>query len=188
MAIDLKRIARFALFGAVGFGTGGLILSLASKAATGVNWKTADTWESLALLLFPLFVIIAGAIAGVILGFTFRRRVGCLLPFLMATGFILGPLAITWILNFSVDNYNNILLATTLFGSILGILLGIYVGGWRRFLLLAVAGALGGVVAGVITYPVHNYAWYIITLQGVIGGAFLGGALGFLLSAEDEKK
>lgn len=180
--IDYKRITKFALFGAVGFGIGGLILGLAFEAAGRVNWKTADMWESIPILLFPLFMIIAGAIGGIALGLALRRRISCFLTFLMAMGFFPGMLAITWILyrlGFSIDDYNHIPF-TTLFGLMLGILLGFYLGSWRKFLLLAVAGALGGVLAGAITYPVYSDAWYIITFQGVIGGAFLGGALGIL--------
>lgn len=182
MPINIKRVSNFALFGAAGFGIGGLILGLALEAAGRVNWKTADLWESIPLLLFPLFLIIAGAIGGIALGFALRRRMSCLLTFLMALGFFPGIVAITWILGFSIDD--NYIPFTILLGLMLGILLGFYLGGWRRFLFLAVAGVLGGVVAGAITYPAHSYAWYFITFQGVIGGAFLGGALGLLEKAE----
>ena len=184
--VDYKRIGRFAIFGAAGFGIGGLILAIASEAAAGVNWKTADMGEVMPLLLFPLFVVIAGAIGGIALGLALWRRISLRLAFLMAIGFFLGIPAI-WVSGIRPSGINDIPF-TTLFGLVLGILLGLTLGSWRKFLLLSIAGALGGAVAGVITYPVHSYVWYIIPFQGVIGGAFLGGALGFLISAEDEQK
>ena len=72
----------------------------------------------------------------------------------------------------------------TLFGLMLGALLGFTAGDWRKLLLLVVTGTMGGVASGAVAYSIYSYTWYIITLQGTIGGAFLGGALGLIKEAE----
>lgn len=182
-SLDFTRVANFALFGAAGFGVGGLILGLASEAAGRVNWKTADFLESLPLLLFPLFMLIAGAIGGIALGLALQRRISCTLAVLMALGFFPG-ITIIIIASTRFSEQFNYIPNTVYIGLVLGILLGLSTKNWRKILLLSIAGALGGVAGGAVAALSNSHAWYIIAIQGAIGGAFLGGALGILETDE----
>ncbi|UCE98379.1 MAG: hypothetical protein JSV74_03405 [Dehalococcoidia bacterium] len=179
MSIDPRRVGRFALIGAGGFGISGLIIGLAIEAAGRVDWKNStDIWESMPIFLLPLFMLLAGAVAGTVLGFALERRMGCIFAVLMGIAYFPGILVIGWILRWS-DFVNNIPFAT-LFGLMLGMLLGFTTGKWQKLLLLALAGSIGGVVSGAVTNPIASYDWYIVTVQGAIGGAFLGGAIGLI--------
>jgi hypothetical protein len=183
MSIHLKRIGRFALIGAGGFGISGLIIGLAIEAAGRVDWKNStDIWESMPIFLLPLFMLLAGVIGGAVLGFAMERRMGCIFAVLMGIAFFPGILVVGWILRWS-DFVNNIPF-TTLFGLMLGMLLGFTTVSWQKLLLLALAGTVGGVISGAVTYSVANYDWYIVTLQGLIGGVFIGGAIGLIQNKE----
>jgi len=183
MSIHLKRVTRLALVGAGGFGTSGLVIGLAIEAAGRVDWKNStDIWESMPIFLLPLFMLLAGAIGGAVLGFAIERRMGCIFAVLMGIAYFPGILLVGWILRWS--DFVNYIPFTTLFGLMLGVLLGFTTGSWKKLLLLSVAGTIGGVVSGAVTYSIVSYEWYIVTLQGAIGGAFLGGALGLIKKEE----
>ena len=151
---EMKRIARFALYGAVGFGVGGLLA------------------EALPLL-GPVAYVARGALGGAALGLALRRR-AIALALAGGIGFGAGLLAL---LPLVFDNPFGGVWDDAFFGAIVGTILGIALGlalwDWQKIIGLALAGALGFGIGGMII----SLGW---TLMGVTGGAFLGAALGYL--------
>jgi MFS family permease len=205
-AQEIKRIAKFALFGAVGFGIGGPII-------WGIVWflprhlfhwsvfyleNRLSSWE------IPLLIVVAGfmgVFGGAALGLALNRgqrktaflaiagvvsfSAGAFLAILPA-GFLMG-LREYWL--FGYPNIEEVWLFVV-FGSVLGLVggmgLGLAMMGRRKFVGLAIAGALGfGIGHTILGMIVHYFESSILlspwtAIPGIIGGAFLGAALGFL--------
>ena len=75
-------------------------------------------------------------------------------------------------------------LAGFLFLAVMGMVgggaLGLALQNRREIIGLALAGALGFGIGGMILYATHLDRWLEFVLMGIIGGAFLGAALGYL--------
>ncbi len=159
-------IGRCALFGAVGFGVGGLI----GEALVGVAGSSS-------LLGVPIM----GAIGGATLGLALRRKVATL-ALVGAIGFLAGPLAGMFVWGFAggKDLAGVLFLAVT--GMIGGAALGLALRNRREIIGLALAGALGFGISGIFLYTTHLdlTPWLGFVLMGIIGGAFLGATLGYL--------
>ncbi len=143
---------RFVLFGAVGFGIGSLI---------------------------PIGSMIGGASLGLALNWKDIRKV-IILALLGGLGQSLAALVVGInVMVFSgplVWDYPWRMAALT--GTMVGASLGIGFGDWRRVIALAAAGAVGFGVGGAIAGG--SQFWFLVT--GLIGGASLGVALGYLES------
>ena len=192
-AQEIKRIAKFALFGAVGFGIGGVIIGAGFLAKL-----TAE--EGIGLIL--LGGIATGAIGGAALGLALNRgwRKTALLAIAGAVSFSAGAfLAIlpvgflVWLRDYWLFGYPNIeeVWLFVVFGSVLGLVggagLGLAMRGCGTSLGLAIAGALGfGIGHMILGMIVHYFEHFVLlfspwtAILGIIGGSFLGAALGFL--------
>ena len=170
--IENVGIGRCALFGAVGFGIGGIILGITFLAP----------WEA---WIFPFFGMLAmGAFGGAALGLALRtgRRKTIGLALFCGIGVLAG------FLSFVLAGENS-LIAVFLF-SMPGVLAGVALGlalrrGMRNTIGLAVAGGLGfgigfmiGIFFGLIISGSYPFLPFVV--MGVIGGASLGAVLGYL--------
>jgi hypothetical protein len=162
----------FVLFGAIGYGIGGIIGILLVVYLPGM----------VAYLLGPL---VGGAVGGVSLGLAskdFRRVV--ILGVLGALGLTVGVTAGLGLGSF----FNYGWLTVAIVGAVVGALLGVAFRDWRMVLALAVAGAVGFVVGNLLadfirfSIPILRQVGEAggIAFTGIIGGAFLGAALGYL--------
>jgi len=163
---------RFVILGAVGFGIGGTIAPLLVVYLPGI----------VAYLLGPL---VGGAIAGGSLGLAlqdFRRVV--VLGVLGALGLTAGVIA-----GLSLGSFFNYGWPTVaIVGAVVGASLGAAFRDWRTILAMAVAGAVGFVVGALLVdfiqsaIPIPRQVGETgnIAIIGIIGGASLGAALGYL--------
>ena len=166
-------VMRSVILGAVGFGIGGAIgrpLSLLLPA----------------LVALPLTLLVGGAVGGAALGVVLKdwKRI-VILAVLGALGLTVGVMAALILGSFF--SYPEVPVAAFV-GAVVGASLGLAFGDWRTILALAVAGAVGfgvGLPAGdflrfsipilrVLGEP-GSYA-----VAGLVGGASLGAALGYL--------
>ena len=183
-------VMRFVLFGAVGFGIGGTI--------AGACWPLAFYTMGASALLF----VLSGAVGGVSLGLALkaRRRTmslalfgilgfggGGIVALLVAFGIVVPIPALTGSVDYGVRGVMGLL-----GGAVVGGSLGLAFGGGRRIATLAVAGAVGfgaGAIVGVICVRAIFGVDFLVgdpgtimlyALTGVIGGASLGAALGYV--------
>ncbi len=155
-------VMRFVIFGAVGFGIGGI-------------------------LPLPLNVLIGGAVGGAALGLALKDRERVvILAVLGEVGLILGVMA-----GLGISHYffrSSEVPVMVMVGAVVGASLGAAFLDWRTIVALAVAGAVG---FGVGTLPADFLRFSIPILRqlgeggsfaitGFIGGASLGAALGYL--------
>ncbi|MFC1956148.1 hypothetical protein ACFLWZ_06485 [Chloroflexota bacterium] len=178
----MNRIARFALWGAVGFGIGGTI----GGAITG----GLNPFLDLAIL---------GIFGGASLGFVLKGWKGTIILALAGGfGFVVGTFLSVIIgmgLGLTLPKaLNEIYGLVTPFvmgaiiGAVGGMALGLALKDWRGAGLLALAGAVGcGVAAQINQSLLLNLLTTRIlstvvplTIWGLIGGACLGAALGYL--------
>jgi hypothetical protein len=194
-----KTMMRFILFGAVGFGIGLAIAGFFNSAfiaitapmfPPGRGAEPPPWWIS---LMPYLSWFIAGACGGASLGLALRNwkrvlalgvggllgfGVGSFLFFVIAFLFGLPPVGVA--------------AGMGLFG---GVLLGLTFGDWKRVVLMGLAGmvgfGVGGAIAAAVGMPPLTYDWeqptlllvlYVVVqaMVGLIGGASLGAALGYL--------
>ncbi len=157
---QLKRIARLALFGVIGFGI-----------PAGISFVVPS---------FLVTFIIEGAFGGLVLGLALKKdnRKVAALVLLGAVGFGSGSLigfSSSWIEGEPV-------LAALVFGSVTGVIGGEFLGlalwSWRKMMGLAIAGAIGFGLGAIIVDSARFSLWMI--LMAIIGGACLGATLGFL--------
>lgn len=166
-AQEIKRIARFALFGAIGFGVGGLIAVVPIGVAG----------ESYSLGLIPM-----GAIGGTALELALKRKVATL-ALLGAIGFLAGSLAGFFIEGLAREGSG---LAGFLFLAVMGMIGGAAIGlalrNRRAIIGLAIAGALGFGIGWIFLYTtsLDLDPWLGSVLLGIIGGTSLGATLGYL--------
>jgi hypothetical protein len=155
----------FVVLGAVGFGIGGAI----------------------GTFLFPFGILLGGAVGGASLGLALRdfRRV-VILAGLGALGLLVGVFAgLTLWAGFF--NYSEVPIAAIV-GAVVGALLGAAFREWRTIVALAVAGAVGfGAGYWLVQFigasiPILRQLGEggSIVITGIIGGASLGAALGYL--------
>lgn len=173
-----RQVARYALFGALGFGIGGFTGSFLTL--------TLNT-----LVPFPISFLVAGAIGGASLGLAIKDgRKTFTLAILGALGLPVGLLAATTIGSFF--NYISVLV-----GAIAGVVIGTAVGSafrsLRRIVVLAVAGGAGfgvGLAAGDLLRASLPMVGGVgsIAVAGMIGGALLGAALGYLESHSQSRE
>src|SRR5215211_4327268 len=179
-------VTRFVLFGAVGVGIGGTV--------AGAWWPLAFVTRGAAALLF----ILSGAVGGASLGLALGDRGRTIKLVLLGTlGFTLGgivALVIAFGFMSGSEEYGARGMMGIFGGAMVGASLAFAFGGWKRIVVLTLAGAVGsgaGVVIG--TFALQGMfgegflmgtsgtiALYAIT--GIIGGAALGAALGYLES------
>ncbi len=171
-------IARFVLFGAAGFGIGGAI-------GMGIGF-----------FFVPMTPIALGGIGGASLGLALRdRRKLVALALLGAVGVFLGLLVAVIVYSYVGTYIVNYYLVVTgpAFGVVLGASLGVAFLDLRRIVALALAGAVGfgiGVPAGdSLGTLVDSFGDVpFIFIAGVIGGASLGAALGYLERREPARR
>jgi hypothetical protein len=187
-----RSITRFCLFGAVGFGIGvpmimlGMFLGLTTALETLEAWSTAGPFISLGLGF-----AVAGAVGGLALGLALMRGKTLSLAGFGALGFLLGGLLTIPFASLSseVKSYLGVLLVP---GAVGGAALGVALGGKMKItiVILALAGALGFGIGDVVMIAVNGLleprvglivaSIIKFALGGIIGGAVLGAALGFL--------
>ena len=177
-------LLRFVLFGATGFGIGGAI--------AGASWPLLPfTFGASGLLVIP-----AGAVGGASLGLAMRdRRKIIALALLGALGFTVGSFValIVAFVGLVPSSESGAIegmgagAAGVLGGAVGGASLGLAFWDWRRISILTLAGAVGlgvGLIAQFFlreTLEVGMTAGdLLLSAAGVIGGASLGAALGYL--------
>ena len=166
---NINIIGKFAIFGAIGFGIGLTIIAVIGNAP----------------LLVGLFL--PGAVGGASLGWALGGwKKAWPLALAGAIGFG-GGRALTIILAFAFDWYG--IGFQAIMGAIMGAIGGLSLGialknlAWTRFLTLA--GAIGFSI-GYVTYiqiierQIPGVPTHLFIIWGIIGGAFLGAALGYL--------
>jgi hypothetical protein len=170
-------VMRFVLFGALGFGIGGAIGGPLIMFLPGLVPG---------LVGLPLTLFVGGSVGGAALGLALRdwRRV-VILALLGALGLTVGVMA--GLILGSFFNYPEVPI-TVMVGAVVGASLGVAFLDWRTIVALAVAGAAG---FGVGSLPADFVRFSIPILRqlgeagsyaitGIIGGASLGAALGYL--------
>jgi hypothetical protein len=166
--MSATSVVRFTIFGAVGFGGGaalaGALLGLVGLPLTGsvggaaLGFALKDWRRTVNLALLGALGMTVGAIAGLVVGSFFSYA-------------SMGPIAAT-------------------VGAVVGASLGAALSDWRTILALAVAGAVGFYVGSL---PADFVRFYVPVLRqlgesgsyvvvGLVGGASLGAALGYLES------
>ena len=183
----MNRIARFALWGAVGFCVGGAI--------GGTITSDLNTFVSMAIL---------GIFGGASLGFVSKGWKGAIfLALAGGAGFVFGTflsviigMGLGLTLPEPIDEIYGLVVPFVMgaiIGAIGGIALGIGSKDWRGVGLLALAGAVGcGIAAqinqnlllGLLTTRILSTV-IPLSIWGLIGGASLGSTLGYLT---DRKK
>jgi hypothetical protein len=178
----MKRIVRFALFGAIGFGIGGALGGIISPS------------RDVPYVGFPIL----GFIGGASLGLALRdwKRFG-LLALGCAIGFGIGFIA-AFLTLFGIwePPYVKGLFLGVVVGSVGGTFLGLVLKVWRSIGFLALAGSVGfGAIMQFISPWSQNFEllsafgwWPKFTIWGVFGGAFLGAALGYLEKRKAERQ
>lgn len=188
----IKRIAWFALFGAIGFGLG--------------YWARAEPILEGFTYLGISGLFVPGALGGASLGLASRKGFKKIL-FLTAmggVGFVIGSLASFICLGLTGGEslwarpyiaIIAIIIANGISGASVGAALGFVLGGRRIIIGLAIAGALSFILGYFITYVLipwpRNlyptkftadliYLYLQRILPGVLSGAFFGAAFGLL--------
>jgi hypothetical protein len=146
---------RFAVLGAAGFGVGSII------AGSGI--------------LIPL----GGAAGGALLGLALKdRRRAVILALLGALGATLGVLVTVM---FGSPVWDSPGAMGAVMGATIGASLGVAFGDWKRVAALGVAGAVGFGLGGALAGDSPSS----LLATGVLGGASLGGALGYFEGRAD---
>ena len=178
----MNRIAKFALWGAIGFCVGGAI--------AGAITSDSNTFLSFAIL---------GIFGGASLGFVSKGWKGAvLLAFAGGVGFVVGTflsviigMGLGLTLPEPIDEIYGLVnpfVMGAIIGAVGGIALGIASKDWRGLGLLALASAIGcGIAAqinqslllGILTTRILSTV-VPLSIWGLIGGASLGAALGYL--------
>jgi hypothetical protein len=178
-------VMRFVVLGAAGFGIGGAISRPLSLLLPGT-------------VALPLTLLVGGAVGGAALGLALKEgRRGVTLAVLGALGLFVGVFAGLILVGVSARftpsaffvNYSEVPIAAIV-GAVVGASLGVTFLDWRVILALAVAGAVGfgvGLLTGDLlraSFPLFRGVGEVgsITVAGLVGGASLGAALGYLES------
>ncbi len=194
----MKKAAKFALFGAVGFGVGGLFPGIAAFLAYAFAFQRGGhgiLWFIVLLLLFFGFYT-KGAFGGTALNLalTSSQRSIKFLSLFSGIGFMIGGLLRFFLPAiftgaggiFSPEVSFGTFLLDGLEGGIGGTALGLAFRDERKIIGLALAGLLGFGIGWLIANSLGSqYDWWLqtiirFTLSGIIGGAALGVSLGYL--------
>jgi hypothetical protein len=196
-------VVRLVIYGAVGFGIAGALLGALGGGfplAGGVGLVLGGaifSGDLPALLLYTPLLSLGGAFGGAVLGLAFKdfRRV-VILAVLGALGFFVGSFIVVGLffsLSFVRAGYGLIeALSAASLGLVIGAVLGLSLRSFRGTGVLALMGLVGFGIGGLITaalqgfplqpsesvIPVQSAAFGAV--EGIIGGAFLGAALGYL--------
>ncbi len=169
----MRRVAKFALHATIGFGVGGAI--------GGGVWTVLDAPQ----LGFAIF----GAIGGASLGFPLKDWNRTLLLALAgAIGFSIGFLMGFFIVLIIWEPVHvEGLFLGAVGGALGGASFGLVLRNWGKAGLLALAGAIGFGIAVQGVWDLlrglsPHVLWGVITLTiwGIVGGTFVGAALGYL--------
>lgn len=204
---------RSALFGAIGFGIGWTVLVLSGgefARAGGVGNVLVGAifgGDFSTLLLYMLVLIFAGACGGAVLWLSLRdRKDRRAVPaaLLSAVGFFLGSFIVVGLfsfLSFMQVGYTLLeALSAAVMGLVVGALLGVSFRRGRGTVVLALTGlvgfGMGGLVAAALQgFPSHPSGTWLPrqsavfgAVEGIIGGALLGAALGYLESRKPAKE
>ena len=186
----MKRIAMLALFGAIGFGIGGLFPGPAALFAFAGSFQRTD-WPSaiFAFAVLGLGFAAKGALGGTALGLALsrgRRRVAALALF-GSIGFLAGGLLFLFLIprGMYLAHSSGIVLLDGALGSAA---LGLALRDRRKIVGLALAGALGfwlGLMISNYFTSWLQFGWLLLpvikfSLQGLIGGALIGAFMGYL--------
>lgn len=163
----VTSVMRFVVLGAVGFGIGGAIGGPLSVFVP---------------IPMPLTLLVGGAVGGASLGVAFKDfRQVMILAVLGALGLTVGVM--TGLILGSFFSYPEVPIAAFV-GAVVGAALGVASRDWRTIVALAVVGGVGfgvGLLAGGFLrdfLPMRMAE--VIVVVGIIGGASLGAALGYL--------
>jgi hypothetical protein len=200
-------VMRFVIFGAVGFGIGWAVLGVLGGGfpmAGGVGTVLGGaifSGDLQSLLLYTPILSLGGAFGGAVLGLAFKNfgRV-VILAVLGAVGFFVGSFIVV-VLFFSLSFMQAgtglvEALSAAALGLAVGALLGLSLRSFRGIAILASMGLVGFGIGGLIAAALQGFpsqpSESFLTLQnvvfgaveGIIGGASLGAALGYLVSGE----
>jgi hypothetical protein len=193
--LSTRSVARFVLYGAVGFGIGWAIAGFLTSGFLAITLprfqppSPPPPWwvEYPSQLAYFLGGACGGAVLGVSIG-TWKRIVALALA--GAIGFGVGS-----ILFFVLAFLFGFPLVSVGMGALGGIILGLALADWRGVVLLGLSGmvgfGIGGAIATVLGMPPLTFDWeqpllsqmlYVLVqgMVGIIGGASLGAALGYL--------
>jgi hypothetical protein len=195
---------RFVLFGAVGFCIGWALLGafgggFAMAGGVGLVLGGAIfSGDYQALLLYAPALSVVGAIGGAILGLGARdgRKV-VLMALLGALGFFVGSIIVVvlfFLLSFFFSAGYGPLEAVSAgsLGLVIGAALGLALRSWRSTAVLALMGLVGFGIGGLIAAALQGFplqpveglpSWQLAVfgaIEGLVGGATLGVALGYL--------
>jgi len=198
-------VVRFIFFGAVGFGIGWAVLGVLGGGfpmAGGVGTVLGGaifSGDLPSLLLYTPVLSLCGACGGAVLGLTlkdFRRVV--ILAVLGAVGFFLGSFIVVGLffsLTFVQVGYGILeALSAASLGLVVGALLGLSLRSFRGTVVLALMGLVGFGIGGLIAAALQGFPLQpsesfpslqtatFGAVEGIIGGASLGAALGYLES------
>ena len=202
-----RGVARFGIFGAVGFGIGWAVLGVLgggfpmSGGVGTVLGGAIFSGDSRSLLLYTPLLSLGGAFGGAVLGLAFEdfRRV-VILAVLGAVGFFLGSFVVV-VMFFSLSFMQagtGLLeaLSAAALGLAVGALLGLSLRSFRGTAVLASMGLVGFGIGGLVAAALQGFpsqpSESFLSLQsvvsgaveGILGGASLGAALGYLLRGE----
>jgi hypothetical protein len=209
----LTSVMRFVIYGAVGFGIGWALLGAFGGGfplAGGVGLVLGGaifSGDLPALLLYTPVLSLGGAFGGAGLGLAFKdfRRV-VILAVLGAVGFFIGSFIVVSLffsLSFVQAGYGLLeALSAAALGLVVGALLSLSLRSFRGTGVLALMGLVGFGIGGLIAAALQGFPLQpsesVIPVQsavfgaveGIIGGASLGAARGYLESrkpAEERK-
>lgn len=201
--MSLTNVMRFVIYGAVGFGIGWAVLGVLgggfpmAGAVGTVLGGAIFSGDLPALLLYTPVLSLGGAFGGAVLGLAlkdFRRVV--ILAVLGAVGFFVGSFIVVGLffsLSFMQVGYGLLeALSAAALGLVVGAVLGLTLRSFRGILLLALMGLVGFGMGGLIAATLQGFPLQpseglpslqtaaFGAVEGIIGGASLGAALGFL--------
>lgn len=196
---------RFMVLGAVGFGVVWTLLGVfgggfAMAGGVGLPMFGAIFSEDfLALLRYALVFSVGGAFGGAVLGSGLRDgRKAAGMALLGAVGFLFGSFIVAglyFLFSFFFGAGYGFLesVSAAAMGLVLGVVLSLALRSWRGTAGLALVGLLGFGIAGLITaalqgFPLQSFeggplSWQSAvfgSIEGVMGGASLGAAFGYL--------
>src|SRR5215203_5636747 len=201
----LTSVMQFVIYGAVGFGIPWALLGAFGGGfplAGGVGLVLGGaifSGDFSALLLYTPVLSLGGACGGAVLGLAFNdfRRV-VILAVLGAVGFFVGAfivVALFFSLSFVQAGYGLLeALSAAALGLVVGAVLGLSLRSLRSTVVLALMGLVGFGIGGVIAAALQGFPLQpsesfpslqtatFGAVEGIIGGASLGVALGYLES------
>jgi hypothetical protein len=195
-------LIRSVILGAAGFGVLWVLLGVFARAlamAGGVGLVLGGALFSgdlLAFLVYALVFSVGGACGGAVLGLGLRdRRKAPLLALMGAVGFLFGSFIVVGLFFSSFffrAGYGFLeVVSAAAFGLVVGAALGLALRSWRGTAVLALMGLVGFGIGGVIAaasqgFPLQPSGLPLLqsaafgAIEGLIGGASLGAALGYL--------